>query len=168
MRKVSGFTLIEVMVVMALAAVLLSLAIPGLRGFLVNAARKEASTSLYSAFQRARSEAVVRNTQVEVCARSDTGDGTPTCGGNSWQLGWVVRVVGSNTLLQVHKPVANFITITSPPASSVRFEANGRLGSPIAGVVMGIGNASGVTGSLRCLRIERSGSVRLDENTSCS
>ena len=63
----NGYTLLELMITIAIVGILVAVGIPSFRVFSANAARREASTALYSAFQRARSEALARNAAVVVC-----------------------------------------------------------------------------------------------------
>lgn len=80
-----GFTLIELIIALAVGAILLSIAVPGLTQ-LINGNRSTAYVnSLVGAIHLARSEAIKRNSAVVVCA-SSTG---LSCVGN-WSQGWVV------------------------------------------------------------------------------
>jgi len=64
--KSRGFTLIELMVVVALAAVLLSLAAPSFTGFLAKKRVEGVLSELTTDLQYARSEAVSRNAPVRI------------------------------------------------------------------------------------------------------
>lgn len=94
MKPSAGFTLLELMVTIAIGAILLGLAMPQLSRFGLAAARTKGATELYTALNQARSEAIVRNAPVTVCQRNwyATGD-TPRCadgGSGSWAQGWLV------------------------------------------------------------------------------
>jgi type IV fimbrial biogenesis protein FimT len=83
----AGFTLIELMVVVAIAALLQSLAAPAFRG-MVNSMRLTAAVnSLFTSLLLARSEAIKRNGRAVVC-KTVTGEACVTTGG--WQQGWIV------------------------------------------------------------------------------
>ncbi len=65
-QKKSGFSLIELMIVIALFAVLATFAIPSYREMIQNSQIKTATDSIVAGFQIARSQAVSRNTPVQL------------------------------------------------------------------------------------------------------
>jgi len=76
-----GFTLIEMMVVIALAAIVLGMGVPSFKDFIVGQRVKSAAYAFSTAAMSARSEAIKRNTSVVL---------TQATGG--WQNGWSVTV----------------------------------------------------------------------------
>lgn len=78
--------MIELMLVVALAAVLLTLGIPGVQQLMQNTARSSSANEALAALQRARSEAVKRNNIVTLCPSSD---GATCTGGTAWENGWI-------------------------------------------------------------------------------
>ena len=87
LRVLSGFTLIELMVTVAVASILAVVAVPAMAG-LINANRiNSASDNLTAALQLARSEAIRRGTSVTVCA---SADGQACANTASWDR-WIVR-----------------------------------------------------------------------------
>jgi len=88
-----GVTLVELLVVLAVGAILLTIAIPGY-AFLVNASRLTAVTNdLVTVLHLARSEAIKRGTRVTVCKTSDAMAATPVCDtAATWQQGWLMFV----------------------------------------------------------------------------
>lgn len=94
MRRSSGrgLTLVELMVVVALVAIVASIATPSLRGMLVRNRTAAASNEWVASVLRARSEAVSRNACVTLC-RSTLGTTPPKCDdGNDWRVGWIAFV----------------------------------------------------------------------------
>lgn len=89
----AGVTLIELTVTLAVAAILLTIAVPSFQSVMRTNRIAAVTNELSTALQLARSEAVTRGTRVTVCKSDDVSDGTPTCNSSaSWQNGWLVFV----------------------------------------------------------------------------
>ncbi|WP_181880992.1 GspH/FimT family pseudopilin [Crenobacter cavernae] len=67
-NRVSGFTLIELVVVMAVAAISLAVAVPAFSSLSLNARLSDITSDLVATLNYARSEAIRRNQTVYVCA----------------------------------------------------------------------------------------------------
>lgn len=86
-NKHSGFSLIELMVTLAVATILVTIAIPGFRTLIQSNRASAQSNELLSAFTLARSEAVKRGLRVSVCSSTDQA----TCAASTnWATGWIV------------------------------------------------------------------------------
>lgn len=115
-RANRGFTLVELLVTMAVAAILLAIAVPNYQNFVLNSRMTSQSNDLLSALQLARSEAIKRNMRVSVC--KSAGGGICTAAG-TWAQGWMVfddggvagTVDGTDQPLQVYGPLAGTGTI---------------------------------------------------------
>ncbi len=83
MRKVRGFTLVELMVTVVVAAILLALAIPSFATMIRKNRAASDISALTTTIAYARSEAVARGRNVCV---------TPSTNGGAWKNGWKVRV----------------------------------------------------------------------------
>ena len=81
-----GFTLIELMIAVALLAIGLGLGTPYIRDAVMNVRMTGQANDLMADLALARSEAVKRNVRVALCTSTN---GT-TCGGSSWSDGWLV------------------------------------------------------------------------------
>ena len=88
--RIAGFTLIELMVTLAIAAILATMAAPMLGGFLARSQMNAVANDLTGALQMARMEAVSRNTCVSICRRGTSG--AAQCAGDdgAWNAGWLV------------------------------------------------------------------------------
>lgn len=84
----SGFSLLELLFVLFLAALLLSLGIPALNGVVLDSRRTGDINAFVASVQLARSEAAKRGQPVILCKSSDG----LTCGGRETQFddGWLV------------------------------------------------------------------------------
>lgn len=85
----TGFTLLELLLVLGLLAGLATLALPSLSGFLLGRQLQSAAEALVADLRLARSEAIKRVSIVAVCASSD---GLSCAGAAHWVEGWLVFV----------------------------------------------------------------------------
>jgi len=86
MRREHGFTLIEMMVAIGLAALLMSMAVPAMNLFVSNARQTGAINDFVSSLHAARSTAITTNARVTVCPSAGGTD----CEAVSWDQGWIV------------------------------------------------------------------------------
>ncbi len=85
MKKNSGFTLIELMIVLAVVAVLATVGLPSLTDFIKNDRLAGQINTLVGHLALARSEAVKRHVPVIICSSNNQA----TCSG-TWDDGWIV------------------------------------------------------------------------------
>jgi type IV fimbrial biogenesis protein FimT len=96
--RAGGFTLIEVLIVVAISAILLAVAVPAFNQSIARAQARDAAQTLHATLQLARSEAIRRSVQVSVCRVTNSGAGRPPCDNTAtadvpagdWASGWVV------------------------------------------------------------------------------
>jgi type IV fimbrial biogenesis protein FimT len=86
-RRARGFSLVEVLTVVALIAVFLALAAPSLQDMIQRTRVKSAMTTFLADLKYARSEAIKTGRSVSVCA---TSNGTSCLASNTWHRGWIV------------------------------------------------------------------------------
>lgn len=128
-----GFTLLELMVTLFIAAILMAIAIPSFETLINNSRMNSAYSSLVTELNYARSEAVQRNTSVTICASSNQATCSNT---NNWHLGRLVfvdvngngAVNAEDTLLKVFpRSEANISMISAvfTNASFIVYNSNG-------------------------------------------
>lgn len=79
-----GFTLIELMVTVAVLAIVLSLGVPSFNSLIINNRLTTQANALVASINLARSEAIKRGVQVRVAEES-----------GHWETGWRVTVAGA-------------------------------------------------------------------------
>jgi type IV fimbrial biogenesis protein FimT len=90
----NGFTVIELLVALAVAAILLTVGVPNLRTFVQNAQTTSTADSFLAAIQRARSEAITRGDAVLLCRTADpSSDSCGTSATEDWTGGWLMYAV---------------------------------------------------------------------------
>lgn len=92
-KRQGGWTLVELLVAVAIAAVLTALAAPSFRDHFTRTRLTTHSSTLQSSLLLARSEAIKRNLRVALC-KSANGSICTTSG--SWEQGWLVFVDKNN------------------------------------------------------------------------
>lgn len=87
-RRSSGFTSIELLVALAVAAILLGVAVPSLRVFSANNHVVSASNSIVSGLNFARFTAITQGEDITICP-SENGT---SCSDNHWHSNWIVFI----------------------------------------------------------------------------
>jgi type IV fimbrial biogenesis protein FimT len=156
-----GFTIVELMIVVAIVAVLAAVGLPSMRDLLKTNRMKTVSLDIYSSLALARSEAIKRNSaSVSMIA---------VAGG--WQSGWTVTCVdsagscgGADVLLLSQEAVDSDITLTGPATNIVTYGRDGRLTTPSASFQITIPATPGI--AMRCVDVSVSGRpiTRVDTN----
>ena len=86
-RYLAGYTIIELMITIAIAAILLGLVVPSFQSVLASTRQSSNLNSLISSFHLARSEAAKRGHKVVICK---SHDGQICNTSNRWDQGWIV------------------------------------------------------------------------------
>jgi type IV fimbrial biogenesis protein FimT len=123
MRNAAAFTLIELMVGIAVAAILVTVGIPGFRDLILDNRMAAQINSLVADLSYARSEAVKRNSDVVLCKRNTAG--TACAGTRNWHDGWIVWAESTGTVLRVRDALPAGATIPSPARNRIRFNGQG-------------------------------------------
>lgn len=120
-----GFTLVEAMVTVAVLVILATVAVPGLQAFNTRSGMNAIRDDLSIALQRARMDAINRNTCVSVCQLADGSTNTCASGNErgNWHQGWAVFVKAdcSGSAPTAAIPAADLISVRQP--GNPRFQA---------------------------------------------
>ena len=154
----SGYTIIELMVVVAIVAIVAMVALPNMNYAMQNSRVRTASADAMTSLMFARSEAIKRNNDVDL-----------ERGGAVWLDGWAVMF--GATELTVQDPLNGInmecyvdTTATTACGSTLTFERTGRAASYIEFRVY---TAENLEVPMRCVRVSLSGrpGITLDTNS---
>lgn len=132
MQRQTGFTLIELMVAVAILAILVTVAVPSFQSVLTNNRLADSRDRMMSAIQYTKGEAVARNRAVTLCPSTD---GATCASANNWDDGWIVVADNNSTGASVN--IAEVLRVFPGPNS--------------AHVTLTHGGASGAIAHLRFL-----------------
>ncbi|MGE0386737.1 MAG: GspH/FimT family pseudopilin [Gammaproteobacteria bacterium] len=124
LRSNRGFTLVELMVTIAVFGILIAAAVPSLRGMIRNNQIATQANTFVAALQYARSEALKRRQAIVL---------KPTGGTADWAGGWTTWVDtdddgsqdGGETVLKNQPKLSGGGTLTASNASNVVYRPNG-------------------------------------------
>ncbi len=86
-----GFTASELLITVAIVGVLVALAVPALRGFVLDQRAISRINEFVAAVNFARNEAIKRGTSVTLCASASPQATRPACNGRKqWEKGWIL------------------------------------------------------------------------------
>ena len=89
-HRVRGFSMIEMMMGIAILAILIKIAAPSFSDFISKSRLTSSVSTLVADLNYARGEAIMRNAPVIVCAKVSNASSCATT--PTWQTGWVVCV----------------------------------------------------------------------------
>ncbi|MDH5516203.1 MAG: GspH/FimT family pseudopilin [Gammaproteobacteria bacterium] len=123
-NKIQAFTLIELLITLAIFSVLMTIGVPGMNSFMVNNELTSRNNNLVTAMQYARSESIKLSDRVVLCASKNSQTAVPACATDAdWIDGWVVFhdtnndavfSPGTDTLLKQFPSLAgNNLTLTT-------------------------------------------------------
>ena len=151
-RHNAGFTLIEMVVVVAVMAILVTIAVPSFKDMLLGTRVRTTASDLLQAVMLARSEAIKRSASVDV---------TPAAGG--WAQGWSVTVGG--VTIETHEAPGS-VSIDANAAGSITFRLDGRVSTGVRSLTVYTTEATSNIAA-RCILIDASGrpTIRTDSDT---
>ena len=166
MNRQHGFTLVELIITLVIAAILTTVAVPSFNTTIKNNRLITQTNALVASLNLARSEAIKHARQATVCVSSNQNSCT---GGTDWSQGWLVWVdVDNDNVLDNGEE--RRVVETLPP--NMTFTANvSQIQYTAQGAVTGTGtfsvcdDRSGETG--RTIRIRNTGRANL-QDLACS
>ena len=179
-KALDGFTLLELMVVVAITAIITTLASPSLARLMQSNTISSNVNTFMADLRFARSESTRRGGGVVMC-RSDAPEAiSPVCSttagpdGRGWASGWIVfldanndGVITAGDLLRVQSPIAKMDSIAEigGGASSIfRFTATGRLFSASSATSLQFGGNAYSSDVQRVLCVNPGGRARIAGN----
>jgi type IV fimbrial biogenesis protein FimT len=184
LRRVAGVSLIELLVVVCVAAILMGIGMSSYKNITVSYRMSGEINGLLGDMQYARSEAIKQGYNVVICV-STTGINC-TSGSTRWDQGWIVfadptnsQSTGGNSAVVLRKQAA-FTggnppdTLTDGVTSLVSFDREGlTLGllttmSGNGGAVIPLHDASDNPTRTRCLQVTNVGNVSVQQPTTLS
>lgn len=132
--------MLELMVTIALAAILAAIAAPGMMDFIRSNRMSSAARQLDADMILARREAIKRNLRVLICPVGSTAGKCGTATTTAWTQGWLVcydansdgdcddTVADNPNPIRKHGALEPTLTLTGP-AAIARFNANGTQGA---------------------------------------
>jgi type IV fimbrial biogenesis protein FimT len=111
-----GLTMVELLVTVAIAAILATLAAPSFNDFLVRNRSSAMANEFTASVLRARNEAVSRNTCVVICRSTTQGNALPACDTSAadWRVGWIVFTDPTCAAVLTPAVATNMVSVSGP------------------------------------------------------
>lgn len=168
MANKRGYTLIELMITVALIAIVLTLAVPEFRTLLQNNRSITTASNLKASMQHARSEALKRGTFVSLCPQARNF----TACGSDWTQGWIVftnpdentSFSGSEVLIRTYPATDTSMNFSFNQSSTlITFRPNGMAATVSSGQQITV-DATGCVGpARRVISVSATGRVDISE-----
>lgn len=86
-RRARGFTLVELLAVLAIASIMVGIGVPSFNGLIRSSKLTSATNDLFASLLLTRSEAAKRGGRVAMCKSID---GSACAASGGWEQGWIV------------------------------------------------------------------------------
>lgn len=141
-RKTFGFTMLELLVTLAIAAIIVTMGVPSFKTTIQNQRMTAATNELVMSLNLAKSEAIKRVQYVTVCKSDDSI--SCTGGGTSWSDGWLVfanSTIGNLDTIDKDDEIIGFyralseklsLTPSGTVTSFISFRPTGTMGTSVA------------------------------------
>jgi len=163
--RAAGFTMVELLITIAIALILLTLAVPSFR-YVTNSNRIAGELNgLVGDLQFARAEAIKEGLTVTVCV---SADGNTCSNATTWQSGWIVFSDPTNvgvhdageTIFRVQKTFSSTDTyVASNGVSAITFNRDGYAVGIPNGTLITLHDSTDTSAWTRCLSINLSGEM---------
>lgn len=168
----SGFTIIELIVAMAIMTILISLAAPSFQAFIYKNRTATITNGFLGAINYARSEAITRNRPVVICNRA--GSGVACLNGADWSNGWLIYVKNSNSGAIVYDPTkdtllrqrealpTSYSMMATASVPNIRFFGNGFISMGTLGTCFNVSSTNDKSSTYaKSIVIDRTGRGRV-------
>jgi type IV fimbrial biogenesis protein FimT len=153
-RGSGGFTLVELMLTLMIAAVLMIIGVPAFKDAVLGSRVSGIASDLYASVQLARSEAIKRNVVITLCP---TTNGTDCDDTGDWEVGWIVADLATGTVIQHQEAEPqNFKVVQTGGTTELAFQP---IGVGATSATFKVCRASPVGKQERVLNVSATGSV---------
>ncbi len=179
-RFSTGVTLVEMLIVIAIAALLASIAFPSYKAMIVSGRISTVTSDLHSSLLLARSEALKRGLSVAMCKSASPNAANPVCDASAndvgWGTGWIIYVDtdgsrtrnGGEEVIMVRGPYFNATTdgvITSNIANeNISFNLTGQT---FTAAQFAVTAPSGFSDKNRMVCVAIGGRAKVVDGSSC-
>ena len=165
--KCRGFTILEVLITISVAAILLGSGVPALQSFIANNQVTATNNSIVEGLNLARFTAVTSGDEVVICPSADES----ACTGDKWSEGWIVfgNADGNGTpaaaeRIRVRTQTGNLVV--SQYSGNIVFESDGTTSLSSAANIKVCYKNSDVTTNCRTISVSPFGVISSSKTTS--